>query len=149
MVLQRPSLYSHPQYYPDPHPREKREAAQGEANLPNVTATVTATLTATPEVTDLASRAILAVPNISKDGGPIKFLVNLKQPVPITLTLYSLSGEKVYSTDTQGTAGLNILVWNVTNSGNQPVASGLYIYVINLVDGFQPIRRLGKVVVIR
>lgn len=114
-----------------------------------MTATVTATLTATPEVTDLASRAILAVPNISKDGGPIKFLVNLKQPVPITLTLYSLSGEKVYSTDTQGTAGLNILVWNVTNSGNQPVASGLYIYVINLVDGFQPIRRLGKVVVIR
>ena len=99
-------------------------------------------------MTDLASRAILAVPNISKDGGPIKFLVNLKQPVPITLTLDSLSGEKV-STDTQGTAGLNILVWNVTNSGNQPVASGLYIYVINLVDGFQPIRRLGKVVVIR
>ncbi len=144
-----PAYTATPSITPTPILGKSVRQPQGEANLPNVTATVTATLTATPEVTDLASRAILAVPNISKDGGPIKFLVNLKQPVPITLTLYSLSGEKVYSTDTQGTAGLNILVWNVTNSGNQPVASGLYIYVINLVDGFQPIRRLGKVVVIR
>jgi hypothetical protein len=90
----------------------------------------------------------VAAPNISRDEEPIKFLVNLDQPAEMVLTLYSLSGERIYSANAQGTSGLNTLVWDLTNNQNQPVASGLYIYVLQTTGGGKTENHMGKVVVI-
>ena len=96
-----------------------------------------------------SSRApVVAAPNISRDEEPIKFLVNLAQPAQMVLTLYSLSGEKIFSESAQGTVGLNTLVWDLTNTQNQPVASGLYIYVLQTVGSGKTENHMGKVVVI-
>jgi hypothetical protein len=92
---------------------------------------------------------VVAAPNISRDEEPIKFLVTLAQPGQMNLALYSLSGEKVYNISAGGTAGLNTLVWDLTNSLNQPVASGLYIYRLSANEGTTNENRMGKVVVIR
>jgi sugar lactone lactonase YvrE len=95
------------------------------------------------------SRApVVAAPNISRDEKPIKFLVNLDQPAEMVLTLYSLSGERIYSANAQGTSGLNALVWDLANNQNQPVASGLYIYVLQTTGGGKTENHMGKVVVI-
>ena len=91
---------------------------------------------------------MVAAPNISRDEEPIKFLVNLTKPAQVALSLFTLSGEKVYNAGAQGSAGLNTLVWELENNGNQPVASGLYIYVLSIGDGSPIIRRTGKVVLI-
>jgi hypothetical protein len=109
----------------------------------------TLTLPPTPVLDRNPLPSVVAAPNISRDEEPIKFLVNLAQPAQIVLTLYSLSGEKVFNESAQGTAGLNSLVWDLTNNQNQPVASGLYIYVLQMVGGGKTENHLGKVVVIR
>jgi hypothetical protein len=112
-------------------------------------ATPTATLTPvpTPESMGLVA-SVVAAPNISRDWESIKFQVNMNHPAHISLNLYNLAGEKAYSTETQGTDGLNTLIWELQNNANQPVASGLYIYVLSIGDGPQMTRRIGKVVVI-
>lgn len=47
-----------------------------------------------------------------------------------TLTLYSITGEKVNTTEGQGVQGLNLLTWNLQNEAGSQVATGLYIYRI-------------------
>ncbi len=105
----------------------------------------TATLTPAPTETTRLTASVVAAPNISKDSDPINFQVNLNQSAQLTLNLYNLAGEKVYSANVQGTAGMNSIEWTLLNNGNQPVASGLYIYTLSIGDGYH---RTGKVVVI-
>jgi hypothetical protein len=108
--------------------------------------------TLTPPPTPVLDRSLppsmVAAPNISTNGEPIKFLVNLAHPAPIVLSLYTLAGERVYDTGMQGSAGLNTLVWNLANNQNQPVASGLYLFVLQTGDGSKTENQVGKVIVI-
>jgi hypothetical protein len=87
---------------------------------------------------------VVAAPNVSKDGQPIRFLVNLEQAAPIQLSLFSLTGEKVAELAAQGSAGANVLTWDLTNTLEQKVASGLYPYILRAGDA----RQSGKVAVI-
>ena len=98
----------------------------------------TATPTAVPPL------QVAAMPNISRDGQPIQFRVNLSQAAPLRLDLYSLTGEKVAQLTAEGNPGVTTLTWDLTNPSGSSVASGLYIYVLRTGDSIQS----GKVVVI-
>jgi hypothetical protein len=64
------------------------------------------------------------------------------------LHLTTLTGEQVYSQKAQGNQGLNTIVWDVKNNQGQPVASGLYVYLIQVDDGASTIRKSGKLVIL-
>ncbi len=120
-----------------------------ETPTPSSTPTLSPTpiyLTATPGEGNL--RSIVAEPNLSKGGEPIRFEVNLDQSASLDLVLYTVSGELVYETRVQGRVGLNEFIWNLQTHGNIPVASGLYIYVVRLEDSNGLDSRVGKVLVL-
>lgn len=95
-----------------------------------------------------ASDSVLAEPNFSTDGQPIRFRVNLGQSALIRLSLYSLMGEKVYGAELEGASGDNWITWALRNSANQGVASGLYFYCVEISgSGLDELRR-GKVLVL-
>jgi hypothetical protein len=89
-----------------------------------------------------------AVPNISRNGTPVNFEVNLPSASKIQLNLFAITGELVYQTEISGQTGLNKITWNLVNQSDAPVASGLYLYVIQAGNGSQALQQTGKVVVI-
>lgn len=94
-------------------------------------------------------QSAVAAPNISRDGQPVAFLVSLNAPAQIKLSLFSLTGEKVYSAQAPGISGTNTLLWNLQNTAGQSAASGLYIYYLEVSDGGTEQTRMGKVVILR
>jgi len=88
--------------------------------------------------------SVVAAPNISRDGQPIQFEVNLGEAVPLELDLFSVTGEKVAAINTEGAIGMNTLTWDLTNASKSQVASGLYIYLLRAGD----LTQSGKVVLI-
>jgi hypothetical protein len=113
---------------------------------PTLTPTVTSTITSTPTASGLLLSAV-AGPNISRAGEPIKFMVNLSSNASIQLNLYSLMGEEVFMDTIEGNSGLNTITWLLRNKAQAPVASGLYIYVIQVNDGYERVTKTGKVMI--
>ena len=111
------------------------------------------TLTATPTVspTPITGRnlSVVAAPNVSTGGEPIRFLVNLEQPAQVKLAMFALTGEQVYASTLSGGAGENTLLWDLENQAGSMVASGLYLYKVDINDGTASILKTGKVAVIR
>jgi hypothetical protein len=93
--------------------------------------------------------SVLAAPNVSRNGEPIRFLTNLPKPARVELALYNLAGERVYQTSLEGQAGLNTLAWNLQNQSSSAVASGLYLYIIQTDDTTGARLVKGKVAVLR
>jgi hypothetical protein len=91
---------------------------------------------------------VRAAPNISYDNEPIHFQVNLNSPALVKLTLFSLTGERVFKVERQANAGNSSLVWNIQNNGGQTVASGLYIYLLNITGTGIGQTLSGKVLVL-
>jgi hypothetical protein len=106
------------------------------------------TPSATPELAPSSLPWVVAAPNISTSEKPIQFKVTLAGNAQVFLSLYSVTGERVYQTAVQGVSGRNTLVWDLRNQSGFPVASGLYIYVLQAVDGNQKETWMGKVVII-
>ena len=94
-------------------------------------------------------QSVVAAPNLSTNGQPIRFLVNLNGPAQVRLSLFALTGEQVYSAQAGGSQGLNTLVWNLQNNARQSTASGLYVYVLRVNDDSSQEMRVGKIVVLR
>ena len=92
---------------------------------------------------------MVLAPNISRDGEPVEFRVRLAHPASLKLTLYTLLGEKLKQITAAGNAGGNTLEWDLNNSTGSQVASGLYIYVLEMDGPTGPIQRMGKVIVMR
>ena len=114
---------------------------------PSPTATwIAPSVTSTP-ILDLV-RQIQAVPNLSQDREPIRFEINLDSPAKILLNLYTVAGEGVYSTVIEGAPGEDSCVWLLKNSGNLPVASGIYIYAVRVEGPAGTATRVGKVLVL-
>jgi hypothetical protein len=111
---------------------------------PNSTVGVTSTPTPTPS--SLLQLAV-AAPNISRDGQPIQFMINLGYTASIQLNLYTIMGEEVYSDTIEGNAGMNTITWLLKNKAQSSVATGLYIYVIEVNNGYQINTKTGKVLV--
>jgi len=56
-------------------------------------------------------------------------------------------GQEVYTETIEGTAGLNTITWLLKNKAQSAVASGLYVYVIQVNDGHEITTKTGKVLV--
>ena len=82
-----------------PSPNSKRPALEGNAT-PTHTPTLTPTVTATATVGTLT---VVAAPNISKAGEPVRFLVESPQPATLHLALYTIAGEQVTKRPLRGT----------------------------------------------
>ncbi len=111
------------------------------------TATITQTPMAMPSDNQLVQSAV-AGPNVSNGQQPIRFFLNLNKPAKVVLSILALTGEKVYSTQTEGSQGSNTLIWQVQNNAGSAVASGLYIYYLQIDDGSNQEIRKGKIVII-
>ena len=114
------------------------------------TATPTATVTPTPTVnSNVLVQSVVAAPNMVHGNQPVQIQFTLGRSAKVELSLYTLTGEKMYQVNVQGNAGVNSLVWKVQNGAHQSVASGLYIYVLDVDDGQNHQRTTGKIAVIR
>ncbi|HTC22015.1 MAG TPA: T9SS type A sorting domain-containing protein, partial [bacterium] len=92
---------------------------------------------------------VVAAPNVSRNGEPIKFTVNLPQPMQVHLALFDLVGEKVFDASLQGNSGLNNFSWDLENLSKETVASGLYIYLLEANNGMSTLSQRGKIAVLR
>jgi hypothetical protein len=110
------------------------------------TPTIVNTQTPTPTSSGLLLSAV-AGPNISRNDEPIKFMINLGGNASVQLNLYSLMGEEVFSKTIYGNAGMNTITWLVRNNSQVPVASGLYIYTIQVNNGYETVTKTGKILV--
>jgi hypothetical protein len=118
---------------------------------PTPTASPTPTPTSTPTATPtppLGGQIALAVPNISRNGTPIAFELNLPSASHVQLALFNVTGEQVYKTEISANSGLDKILWTLENQSGSPVASGLYLYVLQATNGAQTFQKTGKVVVI-
>ncbi len=128
----------------------KAERAGGTPT-PTFTPTSTPTATPSPTPTPIPVNEFLAfaAPNISRNGEPIRFQVELGNPASLQLSIYSLTGELVYQSAVEGSIGFNSILWNLGNQTNNPVASGLYVYVLRGTEGSKTFSKVGKVVLLR
>ncbi|HTC20975.1 MAG TPA: hypothetical protein VK859_09015, partial [bacterium] len=110
--------------------------------------TPTSTPTASPTVGNGLLQAVVAEPNISREGKPIKLVVNLSEPAKINLTIVSLAGEVIYRDSLDGETGTNSLPWQLENQIHDTVASGLYIYLLQVNSRTSVATKTGKVVVL-
>jgi hypothetical protein len=119
-------------------------------NPQNVMADLSVNRSGTPTMLssgDLIQSAV-AAPNISNGKQPIHFILNLSAPAMANLSLFTVTGERVYDTQAQEGQGSSTMVWNIQNNAHQPVASGLYIYLLK-VDGVGiEETKIGKVLII-
>jgi hypothetical protein len=114
---------------------------------PTLTVTATKTVSATPTA-DTLVKSIIAAPNVSRNGLPIQFHINLYQPAQITISLFTVLGEEVYQTTKQGTSGDNQIVWRLRNKAENTVGTGLYICVVQVNNGIGVSAQTSKVVVL-
>jgi hypothetical protein len=107
--------------------------------------------TPTPTLTPINSvlPSVAAAPNISRDGQPIRFLVQLASPAQVRISLYTLLGEKIDSNVLEAGTGSSQWVWNLDNSSGSQVASGLYLYIVEVGEGASLVLKTGKMVVLR
>ena len=77
----------------------------------------------------------------SKDSATIiKFA--MKEKSPVTLEIYNLNGQKVKTLLRKDmNAGIHKIVWNGTNQTGRKVASGLYLYRLQM-KGYDKIRKM-------
>lgn len=93
-------------------------------------------------------QSLVAAPNISNSFEPINFLLNLNSPAQVSLTLYNIAGEKVFSAQAQEAQGKSTIEWTTQNNNGRQVASGLYIYVLKAAGTGYVETRTGKVLII-
>ncbi|HET9870288.1 MAG TPA: hypothetical protein VFR02_07325, partial [bacterium] len=91
--------------------------------------------------------SVTAAPNMTDGRQPVQFQVRLDRPEKITLKLYTLLGEKICEDQVMGTAGPNILIWRAQNEAKQSVASGIYLYAVQ-IEGQTGMFKSGKVLVL-
>ncbi len=90
---------------------------------------------------------VVAAPNLSLGGEPIIFKVSLTESASIQLNLYTVAGELAYETRLLGKQGMNQIPWNLVNASGSQVASGLYLYVLQVTGPAGIWTRTGKVMV--
>lgn len=106
------------------------------------TATLTASVTEKPLLSSVA-----AGPNISHNGQPIQFRIQLTGNAKTQLSLFSLTGEEVFAETIQGNSGLNVITWFLKNKAQSPVASGLYLFTLQVNNGSAVMTKTGKILV--
>jgi hypothetical protein len=93
-------------------------------------------------------QSAVAAPNISDGNQPVHFLLNLNSPAKVNLSLFALTGEKIFDTQEQEGRGTAALSWDGRNNARQAVASGLYIYLLRASGDGSVETRTGKVLIV-
>jgi hypothetical protein len=92
-------------------------------------------------------QSVVAGPNISRQGEPIQFHMNLAEAAKVELFIYTLMSELVYQAPFEGNAGSHTLVWDIRNQAKQNVAAGFYIYVVQATHGSKTSVKKGKIAI--
>ncbi|HVZ79174.1 MAG TPA: hypothetical protein VHE12_00075 [bacterium] len=108
-----------------------------------------ATGTPTPVREEGMVRSCLAAPSVSRGGQPIRFRVDLGNTSRLHLTILAITGETVRQIQAQGNQGENSLDWDLRNDQGGTVASGLYLYYLEMDNGPANEIHSGKLAVIR
>jgi len=82
-------------------------------------------------------------PNVTDGQTPVHFVVSLTAPSQIVLALYDVADEAVYAASVAGSPGLNTVTWPPKNQNGEPLASGIYIYVLQAANS----QKIGKIYV--
>ncbi len=123
-------------------------STQGQTSptfTPTLTPSTTPTSTATP---GYFIQSVVAAPNLSRNGTPIHMKYNLTRSASVRLSILSTTGEQVLEMSLPGNAGDNTWGWNLTNKTQRPVASGLYVYYLEVTDGIKVERRKGNLAIL-
>jgi hypothetical protein len=75
-------------------------------------------------------------------------MINLGGNASIQLNLYSLLGAEIFSDTIYGNAGMNNITWLLRNNAQANVASGIYIFKIQVNNGYTTVAKTGKVLVL-
>ncbi|MFA5928780.1 MAG: hypothetical protein WC838_05750 [Candidatus Margulisiibacteriota bacterium] len=82
-------------------------------------------------ISSYALSELLCAPNPFNPNNEVSHLgYKLSQPAIVKLSVYSLSGEKVYSTDQSGIMGYNEITWNGMGNYGQMMPNGLYLGIL-------------------
>ena len=106
----------------------------------------------TENIFDFADQ-VIAYPNPTLHNATITF--RLTKSADVTLEIYDVTGRLLYTDELrnvvgQQSASLNeVFVWNCENQTGEPVAGGVYIYVLEAKREGEIVRRSGKVAVVR
>jgi hypothetical protein len=92
-------------------------------------------------------QAVVAAPNVSRNGNPIHLSFTLGRSAQVHMMVYSLNGKMVYQAQTNGQVGVNELLWQAETQAHQKVAGGLYLYVLTVDGDGEQVRRSGKMLV--
>lgn len=110
---------------------------------PSPTSTITITFTPTPSPTVAPGFSAVVEPNVTDGQTPVHFVVSLTAPSQIVLALYDVADEAVYAASVAGSPGLNTVTWPPKNQNGEPLASGIYIYVLQAANS----QKIGKIYV--
>ena len=106
----------------------------------------------TQGVFDFADRVIV-YPNPTSHATTITF--QLTKSADVTLEIYNVTGHLLYTDVLRDVVGQQsgspseIFVWECENQGGEPVAGGIYIYILEAQREDETVRRSGKVAVVR
>ncbi|MBC8235083.1 T9SS type A sorting domain-containing protein, partial [bacterium] len=105
----------------------------------------------TSDIFDFAEE-VIAYPNPAKYQDIVTIRFKLTKTADVTLKIYSVAGEIIYVEQKVNAIGRRNewFVWDCKNQAKLPIASGVYIYIIEAEnsDG-QRVRRSGKIAVVR
>ena len=89
---------------------------------------------------------VIAYPNPYRPGtavdGKLK-IINL--PIDCTATIYNIAGEKIREIKESDLGNLGWIDWDGKNDSSEPVARGVYLYVIIASDGSKKIGKFGMI----
>jgi len=68
-------------------------------------------------------------------GQPVQIIIPLDGPAQVKVTVYSLTGEQIWTTRFKGTSGDNTVVWEGVNRAREAVSSGLYVVMVEIQRG--------------
>ncbi len=106
----------------------------------------------TQDVFDFAD-AVIVYPNPTSHNATITF--QLTKSADVTLEIYDVSGHLLYTdvlrnvVGQQSTSLSEVFVWECENQVGEPVAGGVYVYVLEAKREGETVRRSGKVAVVR
>ncbi|MFQ6043052.1 MAG: gliding motility-associated C-terminal domain-containing protein, partial [Candidatus Poribacteria bacterium] len=105
----------------------------------------------TREVFDFAEE-VIAYPNPAKNEDVVTIRFKLTRTADVTLKIYNVAGEIIYTEERKNAIGRinEWFAWDGKNQAKLPVASGVYIYILEAESSAgQKVRRSGKIAVVK
>ena len=105
----------------------------------------------TRDIFDFAEE-VIAYPNPAKNEDIVTVRFKLTKTADVTLKIYNVAGEIIYTEERKNAVGRREewFAWDGKNQAKLPVASGVYIYILEAENSAgQKARRSGKIAVVK